>query len=183
MAKLYEIAQNIMQLEELLEQMDDGDLTFDSVKEYLDSLVDIDLSHKVENIVKYIKNLEADADMYKAEKQRLDKLEKSSNKKAEGLKDYLSEILSGIGYDYKNKKTIKTSVANVSFKKLPPKLEIMNIDKVPAEWDKPVKREVRSAELLKYAKEIAGDFKDKDEVQLQTLGVKIINNNSSLQIK
>lgn len=181
MSKLYEIAQNIIQLEELLESMEEGDDTFDSVKEYLDGL-EIDLSHKVENIVKYIKNLEAQSEMYKVEKQRLMKLESSSKKKVEGLKEYLSEMLQSLGYDHKNKRKVETSIGKVGFKKLPPKLEIVDIDKVPAQFDKPLQREVSKTDLLKYAKEMAGDLKNVDEVVLEEIGVKIVNDNSSLLI-
>lgn len=186
MARLYEIAENIRQLEALLESMDEGDATFDVVADYLNSLTEVDLAQKVENIIKYIKNLEADAEMYKAEKQRLDKLEKSSKKKAEGLHDYLATMLASLGYDHKNKRKIQTSIATVGFKKNPPQLKIVNIDKVPTDWDKPQVRDessIRKADLLKHAKELAGDFKDKDHVALTELGVVIVNNNSSLQIK
>lgn len=182
MSKLYEIAQNIIQLEELLESMEEGDDTFDSVKEYLDGL-EIDLSHKVENIVKYIKNLEAQSEMYKVEKQRLMKLESSSKKKVEGLKEYLSEMLQSLGYDHKNKRKVETSIGSVSFAKIPPTIEIIDLNKVPTEWDKQKEREIRKADLLKYAKEIAGDFKDKDEVVLNDLGIKIVNNKNTLRIK
>jgi Siphovirus Gp157 len=187
MASLYEIAQNIKQLEELLEAMDEGDATYETIKEYLDSRTDIDLTNKVDNILRYIKNLEADAEMYKNEKKRLDALEKSSAKKAENLKNYLVDMLHGIGYNHKNKKKLQTSIGTVSFKKSPPKLEVLNIDKVPTEWDKPQQREVRKAELLKYAKELIEkegiNLKDEDKVELSELGIVIVNDNSSLQIK
>ncbi len=181
MTKLYEIASNIAQLEELLDQMDENDATYDVVKSYLDSLVDVDLTQKVDNIVKFIKNIESDAEMYKAEKQRLDKLEKTTKKKAENLKNYLVEILNGLGYDYKNKKKIKTSIGNVGFKKNPPVLEILNIDRVSTKWDKPKEREIRKSDLLKYLKEQVEKLDD--EVLFEELGVKIANNKSSLQIK
>ncbi|MER2060601.1 MAG: siphovirus Gp157 family protein, partial [Niallia sp.] len=167
--------------EELLDQMDENDATYDTVKSYLDNLVDVDLTQKVDNIVKFIKNIESDAEMYKAEKQRLDKLEKTTKKKAENLKNYLIEILNRLGYDYKNKKKIKTSIGNVGFKKNPPILEIFNIDKVPTEWDKPKEREIRKSDLLKYLKEQVEKLDD--EVLFEELGVKISNNKSSLQIK
>jgi hypothetical protein len=185
MTSLYEISGNIKQIEDLLDQMDENDATFETVVEYLNGL-NTDLNDKVENIVKFIKNLEANADMYKAEKQRLDKLEKSAKKKAEGLQEYLSTMLMSLGYDHKNKRKVQTSIGNIGFKKLPPKLEIINLDKVPVEFDKPMVRDessIRKADLLKYAKSFTGDLTDKDEVILESMGIKIVNNNSSLQIK
>jgi len=186
MGKLYEIAENIRQLEAVLDAMDDGDATFEHVELYLNSLVDVDLKEKVENIAKYIKNLEADVDMYKAEKERLEKLQKSTKKKAENLHNYLAIMLKSLGYDHKNKKKVVTSIGNVGFKKNPPQLQIINLDKVPTEWDKEVKRteeSVRKSDLLKHLKEVAGDIKDKDKVEFEDLGVVIVNDNSSLQIK
>lgn len=187
MAKLYDIAENIKQLEAVLEAMDDGDSTFEAVEQYLNSLVEVDLKDKVENIAKYIKNLEADAEMYKNEKQRLDKLEKSAKKKAEGLEQYLSTMLQSLGYDHKNKKKIQTTIGAVGFKKNPPQLQIVNIDKVPKEWDKPLKRDescIRKADFLKNLKEVFGEtIKNEDRLELSDLGVVIVNNNSSLQIK
>lgn len=182
MSSLYEISENIKQLETLLEQMDEDDATFENVKLYLDSIVGIDLTQKVENIVKFIKNLEANAQMYKLEMERLSKLEKSAKKKAEGLHNYLSTTLSSLGYDYKNKKKIQTSIGTVGFKKNPSQLQIVDISKVPIEWDKPVQREIRKADLLKHIKTLH-DLKDVEELALTDIGIKILNNNSSLQIK
>jgi hypothetical protein len=186
MPSLYELSENIKQLEYLLEQMDEEDATFVTVEQYLNSLIEVDLSTKVENIIKFIKNLEANAEMYKAEKQRLDKLEKSAKKKAEGLQNYLKVLLQSLGYDHKNKKKIQTTIGNVSFKKNPPQLQIINIDKVPSEWDKPQKRtedSIRKSEILKHLKEIYPEYNLSDELVLEEIGVKIVNNNSSLQIK
>lgn len=185
MSSLYEISENIKQLEELLEQMDEQDATFDTVVEYLDG-VKVSMNEKVDNIVKFIKNLEANAEMYKAEKQRLDKLEKSNKRKAENLQNYLSTMLQSLGYDHKNKKKIQTSIGNVFFKKNPPKLEIVNINRVPLMWDKPQKRtedSIRKADLLKALKEDYPEFKNNDEFVLEHFGIKIVNNNTSLQIK
>lgn len=183
MAKLYDIAQNISQLEELLENMDENDATFEGVKQYLDSLVDVDLTQKVDNIVKFIKNIEAEADMYKSEKERLEKLQKQKKKQAENLKTYLADTLKAIGYNHVNKKKVQTTIGTVSFKKNPPALEIVDLSKVPTEFDKPLEREIKKSELLKYAKEIVGDLKNVDSIVLEDLGVKIVNDNSSLQIK
>jgi hypothetical protein len=187
MPSLYQISENIKELETLLEQMDEGDATIETVKEYLDNIKEVDLAEKVENIVKFVRNLRAQSDMYKAEKQRLEKLERSAKKKADGLEDYLSVMLQSLGYNHQNKRKIQTAIGNIGFKKNPPKLEIVNIDKIPVEWDKPVKREVRNSDLLKYAKELVSekgiDLKKEDAVLLEELGIKIVNDNSSLQIK
>lgn len=185
MAKLYEIAQNVKQLEEVLEMMDEGDATYENVKAYLDNLKDVDLTEKVENILKYIKNLEADAEMYKAEKQRLDKLEKSSKKKADSLKNYLGEVLKGMGYDYVNKNKIKTSIGNVGFKKLPPSLKITDLSKVPEKYIKPRKMDddvVAKKALLDDLKAEL-DMKTVTEIDYAGLGVKLVNNGQTLMIK
>lgn len=183
MSKLYEIAENIRQLESLLEQMDTEDATFESVEVYLNSLIEIDLTSKVENIIKVIKNLEGQSEMYKAEKQRLSKLEKSAKKKAEGLQNYLSTMLQSLGYDHKNKKKIQTTIGTVGFKKNPPTLQIVDIDKIPTEWDKPVEREIRKSDLFKFIKTYVEVKNIEDTFELNDLGVVIVNNSNSLQIK
>jgi hypothetical protein len=183
MTKLYEIAENIRQLEVLLEQMDEDDATFDMVKEYLDKITHVNLSEKVENVAKVVKNLESDAEMYKAEKMRLADLQKKTENKAENLKNYLATTLASLGYDHVNKKKVKTSIGNVGFRKSQASLDIVDIDKVPSEWSKPQQREIRKADLLKHLKGELGDLSTVDVVNIKEYGVRVVNNKSTLQIK
>lgn len=50
---------------------------------------------KIENCLYYLKNLEAEADIYKAEKMRLYKKQQQTEKKVQYMKDYLAFCLNG----------------------------------------------------------------------------------------
>lgn len=83
MANLYELTQDAMMLQELLENGDIDEQT------YADTLEGLDVETKVENICKVIKNLEAIAVACKTEKDRLAQREKTANNSIARLKDSL----------------------------------------------------------------------------------------------
>lgn len=93
MANLYKIDGRLETLvteefdEETGEILDGEELTkrFDEVA--------LELENKISNIACFIKNLNAEAEMIKAEKQNLDKRQKQAEKKAEWLKSYLDGYL------------------------------------------------------------------------------------------
>lgn len=162
--------------------MDVNDNTYEVVQEYLDS-VNEQLEYKVENIWRFIRNLEADAKMYKEEKDRLAKKQKSAENKVKSLKEYLSLTLNQLGYDHKNKKKIKTAIGNVVFRKSPMTVEILEPDKVPEQFIKPVEKDFYKKEIVKWLKENKDDINKVDELILEDLGLKVINNKSSLQCR
>lgn len=158
MAKLYELIDKYKELEAVLEQMDEEDATYEVVKQYLDG-IEGDVTHKVENVLRFIKNLEAEVEMYKAEEKRLGGLKKSSQNKAERLKDYLSEMLKQLGYDHMNKKKVQTTIGKVGFQKSPTSAEIIDESKLPSEYldpqpAKPKKKDILDA--LKRGEKIEG---------------------------
>lgn len=89
--KLYELADNFRQAEDLVNSAEsDAEL-----KEAIDYLTETEseLVIKFENIAKFIRNLEAEEEAYKAEADRLTKLAKSRRHKIDGLKDYLKYVM------------------------------------------------------------------------------------------
>lgn len=62
--------------------------------DYLDNL-ELEKDVKIENICKYIKNLESDAKALKEQKDKFSKMQKSAENKKENLKEYLANFLSG----------------------------------------------------------------------------------------
>lgn len=90
--------------------------------EKLDAL-QMERSTKIENIALYIKNLLADADAIKTEKDALAARETAKRKKAENLKGYLAYALGGEKFD--------TAKCAVSFTKSE-KVEVEDMAHIPA---------------------------------------------------
>lgn len=101
MSSLYEIEQEIMSCVD----METGEI-IDFEK--LDALT-IERDSKIENLALWVKNLEADAQAYKAEKDSFAQKQKVAENKAKSIKEYLSRYLSGNAF--------KTTRVNVGFRK------------------------------------------------------------------
>lgn len=111
--------------------------------------VGIERSEKLENIACYIKELVYEADMFKAEKDKLAKRQKSAENRADYLKRYLTDALNG--------EKLKTSRVAVSYRTTSNCVDIEEGAEIPAEYLKPGnpdKTKLRAA-LLDGA-EIAG---------------------------
>lgn len=80
---------------------------------------------KVENICLWIKNLKAEAEALKAEKDAFAHRQKVVENKMNSLKEYISHYLEGTSF--------KTTKVNVSFRKSE-SLEISNVYKIPEEF-------------------------------------------------
>ena len=102
---LYEIDKNIEALVNTVDP-DTGEITVDN--EALDALL-MERDAKIENIACYIKNLVAEAKAIKEEEIALSARRKTTEKKAERLKDYLTYALHG--------EKFQTSKCAVSFRK------------------------------------------------------------------
>lgn len=82
-------------------------------------------SQKIENIALWIKNLLADAEAYKAEKQAFEDRQRRATAKAESLKAYLASALEG--------QPFSSTRANITFRKSD-KVIIDAIDLISAEY-------------------------------------------------
>lgn len=83
MASLYELTGSAFELQMLLES---GDIDEDTYKDTLESL---DINAKIESVCKVIRNLTAEAEAYKAEKDRLAERQKTAENGIKRLKDSL----------------------------------------------------------------------------------------------
>lgn len=106
--RLYEITQDIAELEELInnEELSEEEIT--EVKSIIESV----LNEKAEQIAYVIKNKESDIKAIKEEEKRLKEKRKSVEKSAERLKSYVLENLLML-----DKKKIKTSVGDIAIRK------------------------------------------------------------------
>lgn len=98
MAVLYEIAAEYRSLFDSLEEMEENsdDISIEEIGQaWFDTLegMETELSGKAENLIKYIKNISAEADAVKAEEDRLKKRRKSKENRIVSLKNYLMNCL------------------------------------------------------------------------------------------
>lgn len=132
---LYEINNAIL---ECVDE-DTGEI-FDAEKfEALNMKLDL----KIENVCLWIKNLKAEAEALKAEKESFAQRQKAAENKMESLKKYISSFLDGAPF--------KTSKVQVSFRKSEA-LEITNDANIPEEYLRFKEPEVNKTELKKAIK-------------------------------
>jgi len=129
MAKLYELTE---QLTKLYEMDFETDADLEALKELAKEL-EGDIAEKAENILKVKAQLDADADMYGAEIDRLSKLKKSAQGKADRLKDYLRFNLDSADMGKEGSK-YQFGLFKVRFQKSPPALFVDNEAAISAEY-------------------------------------------------
>lgn len=108
MATLYEIKEEYLKALEGAFDLETGEvLDVDKMAE-ADKLFG-DFNSKIDNIICYIKNLKADAEALKVEKNNLAERQKAKENKAESLTKYLQSVLEGNKYE--------STVGKVSYRK------------------------------------------------------------------
>lgn len=143
MASLYQIDQAIL---ECLDA-ETGEI-IDAEK--LDALF-MEKNQKIENIALWIKNLQADALAYKAEKDAFAARQKAAENKVESLKAWLVSALGG--------QKFSTAKCAVSFRKSEA-VQVDDVNSIPAEWTRikttiePDKTAIKAA--IKAGQEITG---------------------------
>lgn len=153
MATLYEIDKAILECVDA----ETGEIIDDKALEELE----LARNSKIENIACWIKNLKADAEIYKKEKEVFVQKEKAAKNKAESLKRYLELALNG--------EKFKTSKVSISYRKS----EIVEIDEIEKLSDEFIKIE-------KKADKTAIKAAIKEGVEI--IGARIVENNN-IQIK
>lgn len=126
---LYELSEMYMNIWDLVGD-DEADL--DSLEKALQT-VESELSDKAENIARLVKNIEANAEVIKAEETRLAKKRKTLENKKDWFKSYLENQLKTIG-----KEKIEGQLFTVRLQKNPPSVNVLNEDKIPDKYWKVV---------------------------------------------
>lgn len=148
MANLYEIDKKIIECMTNCIDPDTGEITN---SEQLEAL-QMERQTKLENVALYIKNLEADAATYKAEKQAFEKRQAAAEKEAESLSKWLKNALDG--------QRFKTDKTEVSFRKTQ-RVEVIDIWDLNEDFVKysdptpdkaAIKRAIKAGEEVKGAK-------------------------------
>lgn len=147
--KLYELAEQFRQLQEMLE---DENADAEVIKNTLE-LVEFDLTEKAENIAKIIKTLDYEIKVLEEEEQRIVAKKKSKENKRNWLKQYLQEQLEKAGLE-----NIRTKLFTIYIQNNPPAVEIINEEEIPLQYIK-YKPEIDKKsilEILKKGTEIPG---------------------------
>ena len=126
---LYELNQNFNNLIEVLENTEDENIK-ELIKKSMDQLT-LETNEKIENIIKYIKNLEAEAEALEKESKRLNDRKIRTLKKVDNLKGYLKDFTSSL-----ESKKYNTGIFNISIRKNAAAIIIENDFLVPDEFCK-----------------------------------------------
>ncbi|WP_339193884.1 siphovirus Gp157 family protein [Paenibacillus sp. FSL P4-0176] len=150
MSKLYDLGEKYRRFNDFVDAAwDDEDLTEDDLQMYIETLESIEdeVSVKVENIVKFMKNIEGDIEAYKNEEKRLEKKRKYLQNKFDGLKNYMQTTLEIGNIDKVNAGTFK-----VKLQTNPPSINIIDPKKVPDKYKTAQDPKIDSKALLKDVK-------------------------------
>ena len=124
---LYELNQNFQNLVEVMENTEDENIKL-LIQDSIDQL-QLQTSEKIENIIKYIKNLEAEATALENEAKRLQERKTKTLKKVDNLKGYLKDFTSSLeGRKY------NAGIFKLSVRKNAPSLEITSLEDIPVEY-------------------------------------------------
>ena len=126
---LYELNQNFNNLVSVLENTEDENIK-ELIKNSMDQLA-LETNEKIENIIKYIKNLEAEAEALEKESKRLNDRKIRTLKKVDNLKGYLKDFTSSL-----ESKKYNTGIFNISIRKNAASVVIDNEFLVPDEFCK-----------------------------------------------
>lgn len=110
----------------------------------------IERDEKLESLALWIKNLKADAEMYKAEKQAFEEKQRRAEHRMESLKSYLSEFLGG--------EKFKTARVECSFRRSE-SVNVTDVSRLASEYlryDEPTADKIAIKSALKAGKEVAG---------------------------
>ncbi len=122
--KLYELTGNYLILQQMLEEAEDQQAILDTIES-----IEAVIEEKADNYARIIKNLEADIAGIKTEEQRLADKRRTLENNVKWLKGNLEESMRATG-----KTKFKTTLFSFGIQKNPPSVEILDENKIPAEY-------------------------------------------------
>ena len=144
MSSLYELTSDLKELQEI----DFMEVEEEQIEE-IKAIIKEQIATKGTGIISVVRNLESDTEAIKAEIKRLQDLKKSKENKIENLKKYTKECL-----EEADIKKVSTSLGNISLRKLPGSVEVLQENSIPDEY----KKEVTTVTIDKKA--ILADLKE-----------------------
>lgn len=148
--KLYELTQNYLNLQELLE---DPTVPVEIIDTALNEVGE-QLEDKAENIAKLIKTMEVEAAGYKEEETRLAARRKTLESRTKGLKEYLESSMRAV-----NKLKFKGKLFSFNIQKNQASVEVLDESLIPKELfntPAPVLDKKETISRLKAGEEIPG---------------------------
>lgn len=142
---LYDLDQSFKNLIEVLETQDLEEELKETIYAELEK-IEISKGLKVDNIIKYINNIDGDIFKLKAEERKLQQKRKTLEKKVENLQAYLFDYLKGV-----DGQEVKGDIFTASIKRNPPKVNITCLEAIPREYIKIIE-EVDKVTLKKALK-------------------------------
>lgn len=138
---LYNLTEDLQNLIEMLEE----DPENEAIKETIAALL-LDLDDKAEDYVHVIRQLEADAEMAKAEKQRLAKKQSAAENAAKRMRDYLKDAMLLTG-----RTKIKRATCSIGITTRWETVIDVDVKDIPAEFQK-VTVEPKKQEITRWLK-------------------------------
>ena len=126
---------NLYELTSDLKELQDIDFTEVDAEqlEAVKAAIKEQIVNKGTGIIAVVRNLEADTEAIKTEIKRLQDLKKSKENRIENLKKYTKECL-----EEADIKKVSTALGNISIRKLPGSVEVVEEDSIPKEYKKEV---------------------------------------------
>lgn len=138
---LYQLHEGYLNLVEVLENAGEDDNLRELVANSLNEIED-NIKDKADNVVRFIRNLESEANAIKEEEKRLAEMRKKREKQVENLKQYLFDFTK-----VADGQKIKGSIFTVSIKKNPASVVVDDLEVIPEEY-KRVKTVVEADKTL-----------------------------------
>ena len=146
MPTLYQLTENYIKFNEYANSLiESDDVTEEDLQMLVDTLNSINdsIEYKVENIVKFMKNLEGDIVAYKAEEERLKRRRQIQQNTYDRLKQYVQNMLEMAGIQ-----KVDAGLFKVRIQKNPPSVEIVDEKQIPDEYKIPQDPKIDSKKLL-----------------------------------
>lgn len=141
---LYELTGQFL---ELLEMAEDEEISTDALKDTMEA-VGIEFEEKAENYAKVIKQLEMEADGYKAEVKRMTKKMKVVEANIDRIKKNLEKSMLATG-----KTKFKTALFSFWIQKNSPSIDLLDEENVPADFRTPQPDKIDKEAILDFLKE------------------------------
>ena len=144
----------------VMEQEEDSDAYIDTLEGIQDAI-----NVKAENIVKWMKNLEAESNAFKEESKRLADKAKAIENKRIRLKDYLESCMKN-----SNVEKLKAGLFSLNMQNNPPSVEIEDENKVPQQYRVPQPDKIDKKAMLddlKKGVDLGAGIKLKQEKSLR----------------